>query len=153
MRCSCCGNEVRENERYCSNCGQNNEGYVERKPIERVEIYRQPQNNSVNSQYTGANTYSQGQMPNGPYSHPGDNYQQPNSYYQAPPPVTKTESSTIGILAIIFSVLGGWLGLILAIVGLCTYKLPENRTKCKIALGFVIGWFVLGILLGIASAL
>ena len=44
-------------------------------------------------------------------------------------------------------------GLILAIVGLCTYKLPENRSKCKIALGFVIGWFVLGVLIGIAGAL
>ena len=159
MRCSCCGDEIKETERYCNNCGQNNEAYVERQqPIERVEIYRRPQNNSASSQYAGANTYSQGQMPNGTYSQPGynyqqTNYQQPNSYYQAPPPVTKTESSTIGILAIIFSVLGGWLGLILAIVGLCTYKLPENRSKCKIALGFVIGWFVLGILIGIAGAL
>ena len=40
MRCSCCGNEVREDERYCNKCGQNNEGYVERKPIEKVEIYK-----------------------------------------------------------------------------------------------------------------
>ena len=45
MRCSCCGNEIKEDERYCNNCGQNNEGYVERKPIEKVEIYHQQPNN------------------------------------------------------------------------------------------------------------
>ena len=44
MRCSCCGNEVREDERYCKKCGQNNEGYVKEKPIERVELYSQPNN-------------------------------------------------------------------------------------------------------------
>lgn len=35
--------------------------------------------------------------------------------------------------------------------GLCTYKTPEHRTKCKIGLGFVIGWFVIGLLIGLAS--
>ena len=50
MRCSCCGNEIREDERYCNNCGQNNEGYVERKPIEKVEIYHQQPNSSTYTQ-------------------------------------------------------------------------------------------------------
>lgn len=50
MRCSCCGSEVREDERFCSNCGQNNENYVENKPIEKVEIYQQQFNSSMNGQ-------------------------------------------------------------------------------------------------------
>lgn len=133
MRCSCCGNEVREDERYCNNCGQNNEGYVESKPIEKVEIYKQPSNNSQ----------SQGTY------HQTNNYYQQNTYQQQP---QVQESSTIGVLALVFSILGGWLGLLFSIIGLCTYKTPENKTKCKIALGICIAWLVLGFLIGIAIA-
>ncbi len=107
MRCPYCGNEVREDERHCSNCGQNNKYYVEKKNIENVETYEPPY----------------------PY-----------------------ESGTLGICALIFSVLGGWLGLVLSIIGLCKYKTPEHRTKCKIGLGFCIGWFLIGLLLGIILA-
>ena len=132
MRCSCCGNEVREDERYCNKCGQNNEGYVERKPIEKVEIYHQPTNST--------------------YSQPQTTYQQTNIYQQTTyQPQQKQESGALGVCAIIFSVLGGWLGLVLSIIGLCTYKTPEHRTKCKIGLEFVIGWFVIGLIIGLAS--
>ena len=132
MRCSCCGSEVREDERYCNKCGQNNEGYVERKPIERVEIYHQQPNNTT-------------------YSQPQPTYQQTNIYQQTNVQPVKQESGALGVCAIVFSVLGGWLGLVLSIIGLCTYKTPEYRTKCKIGLGFVIGWFVIGIIIGLAS--
>ena len=64
MRCSCCGNEVREDERYCNKCGQNNEYYVERKPIEKVEIYHQPSSSNPG------------------YSQPQTTYQQTNIYQQ-----------------------------------------------------------------------
>ena len=127
MRCSCCGNEVREDERYCNKCGQNNEGYVEKKPIEKVEIYQQK---------TGSSTNTQSQP----------TYQQTNIYQQNTYPAPKQESATLGVLAIIFGALGGWLGLVLAIVGLCTYQSPEHKTKCKIGLGLFIGWVVLGLI-------
>ncbi len=29
MKCSCCGQEITKNDRFCQNCGQNNEFYVE----------------------------------------------------------------------------------------------------------------------------
>ena len=131
MRCSCCGNEVREDERYCNKCGQNNEGYVERKPIEKVEIYHQPTNST--------------------YSQPQTTYQQTNIYQQTTyQPQQKQESGALGVCAIIFSALGGWLGLLLAIIGLCNYKAPENRTKCKIALGIAAAWVVIGFLIGLS---
>lgn len=135
MRCSCCGNEVREDERYCNKCGQNNEYYVDKKPIEKVEIYNQPSSNS--------SQYSQPQ--------PQTTYQQTNIYQQPTQQVPRKESGTMGILAIVFSVLGGWLGLLLAIIGLCTYKEPENRSKCKIALWIVLAWVIIGFLIGLGS--
>ncbi len=133
MRCPCCGNEVREDERYCSHCGQNNENYTGSKPIEKVEIY--PAGNSSGS--------SQSQTT---YQQPA--YQQQNGNQQSNTKPAK-ESSALGICAIIFGVLGGWLGLLLSIIGLCTYKTPEQRLKCKIGLGFVIGWAVVGFIIGL----
>ena len=124
MRCSCCGNEVREDERYCNNCGQNNEGYVEKKPIEKVEIQPTKPVSSVGTQHQ-------------------QTYQQTNIYQQHTYQAPKQESATLGVLAIVFGALGGWLGLVLSIVGLCTYQSPEHKNKCKIGLGLFIGWVVL----------
>ncbi len=53
------------------------------------------------------------------------------------------ESSTLGILAIVFGAMGGWLGLILGIIGLCIYKRKENRQKCIIGMCFFAMWMVL----------
>ena len=86
MRCSCCGNEVRESERYCSKCGQNNEGYVERKPIERVEIYHQQPNNTT-------------------YSQPQTTYHQTNIYQQTTYQVSKPESG-VTTAAKVFMIIG-----------------------------------------------
>ncbi len=63
------------------------------------------------------------------------------------------ESSLIAILAIVFSILGGWLGLIFSIIGLVIYKEPQNLKKCKIALGICIAWFILGFILGFYGCL
>ena len=86
MRCSCCGNEVREDERYCNKCGQNNEGYVERKPIEKVEIYHQQPNNTT-------------------YSQPQPTYNQTNIYQQTNYQVTKPDSG-VTTAAKVFMIIG-----------------------------------------------
>lgn len=57
------------------------------------------------------------------------------------------ESSTWGILSIVFGALGGWLGLVFGIIGLCTYKKKENRTKCIIGMSLFAVWMVLLIIL------
>ena len=59
----------------------------------------------------------------------------------------KKESQVIGILAIVFSALGGWLGIIFAIIGLATYKEKSNRNLCKIALGICAAWVILLIII------
>lgn len=71
---------------------------------------------------------------------------------KAPVSVTVTnESPTIGILAIIFCLLGGmiWLGLIFAIIGLAQYKTKHNRSLCHVALGICVAWIVLIIVLAL----
>ncbi|MCM1196100.1 MAG: zinc ribbon domain-containing protein [Roseburia sp.] len=63
---------------------------------------------------------------------------------------TKTvtpEGSVLGILSIVFGAFGGWLGLVLGIIGLCMYKEPNNRKKCKVGIGLFIGWVVILIIL------
>lgn len=67
------------------------------------------------------------------------------------------KTSAVGIAAIIFAVLGGWLGIVLSLFGLLFYYKGDTdadlkgRKNCKIALGIVIAWVVLGILIFIIS--
>ena len=71
-----------------------------------------------------------------------------NSYY-AP----KQEGRGLAICALVFSILGGWVGLILSIIGLCTCKDDDNKKLCKIGLGFCIFWVILGIILALTGNL
>lgn len=57
------------------------------------------------------------------------------------------ESGGMGIAAIIFGALGGWLGLLFGIIGLSTYKTEKNRKNCKIGIGLFIGWIILWIII------
>ena len=59
------------------------------------------------------------------------------------------KTSAVGIAAIIFAVLGGWLGIVLSLFGLLFYYKGDTATdlkgrkNCKIALGIVVAWIVL----------
>lgn len=57
------------------------------------------------------------------------------------------ETSTMGILAIVFGALGGWLGLLFGIIGLCTNKEANNRRNCKIGIGLFCAWIVIDIII------
>lgn len=56
------------------------------------------------------------------------------------------ESGALGVLAIVFGALGGWLGLVFGIIGLCINKNPKNRKNCKIGIGLFFGWLILWII-------
>lgn len=64
----------------------------------------------------------------------------------------KEESSIWGILSIVFGALGGWLGIVFGIIGLCTYKEQSNRKKCKIGIGLFFGWVVLLFIIVLAAS-
>lgn len=57
----------------------------------------------------------------------------------------KEEGKALGVCAIVFSVLGGWIGLVLSIVGLSSYKVKSRRAMCWVGLGLSIFWIVVGI--------
>ena len=67
------------------------------------------------------------------------------------------KTSAVGIAAIIFAILGGWLGIALAVAGLLFYYKDDSpvdekgRKNCKIAVGIFIGWIVLGVLIFLIS--
>ena len=143
MKCSCCGQEITSNDRFCPNCGENNEGYVEvvqtssssqtstphiSQPINRVPINPSQPNQQTNNPTSGSPVfvYSQTQVVAN----------------------VKPESKALGICAIIFSVLGGWLGLVFSIMGLTKYKSSKPRTMCIIGIVLSAVWFVIGFMIG-----
>ena len=125
MFCTYCGTEVPAETNTCPKCGK--------VYIKAEDNVSRTDNGYQQNPYQQQNQYQQN-----PYQQP---YQQPYQGEQ------KTESSTMATLALVFSILGGWLGLVLAIVGLCTYKTKEYKTRCGIALGISIAWIVIIIIL------
>lgn len=75
--------------------------------------------------------------------------QQYTTYYQGNMQTNNTESSLIGILAIVFSIIMSGVGLIISVIGLCTCKLPENRKNCKIGLCISIALILLAIIISV----
>lgn len=126
MECKCCGTELTSDLKYCPCCGANNDDYVEiiqqtQKPIFNQPINRVPINNYQNN-------YQSNQQP-------------PIVIYNQAPCQTQnypTEGSGLAICALVFSILGGWLGLVLSIIGLCTYKEEKNRSICWIGLAIIL---------------
>lgn len=136
MRCPSCGSELADNSQFCPYCGT------------KIEVTTQNQQNNYDPNY--------GYNPND-YDRP-DNYNQSSDSFnqfnqQVPPAQRKKESPVFGILAIIFSLLGGWLGLAFAIMGIATYKEKNNRTMCFVAIGLQVFWFILGFFIGFTGAL
>lgn len=64
--------------------------------------------------------------------------------------VPRDDSPVMGILAIVFGALGGWLGIVFGIIGLTMYKEPKNRKNCKIGIGLFVGWIVLWVIIIVA---
>ena len=120
MKCSLCGHEVSANERFCRNCGENNEHYVSN---ETPKVANQPIQ----------------QVPINP------NYAQPIIIHQAPvykaPSPSTGESLGLGICSIVFgsTFYLSFVGLILAIAGLSNYRGKPGRILSRIGFGISLG--------------
>ena len=64
---------------------------------------------------------------------------------------TTQETKVWGILSLIFGILGGWLGLVFGIIGLCTYKDKQNKLMCKVGIGIFAFWAIIYLLILIGS--
>lgn len=87
MKCSCCGKTLLSTERFCPNCGQNNDDYVEPKKNEPKEPPYQstvsvPSNN--NQTHDNVNQY-----------YPQDNYQQQQYIVQTQSQNNKCASASV----------------------------------------------------------
>ncbi len=69
--------------------------------------------------------------------------------YQEPKPAAPQEPGmAMAVMALIFSCLGGWLGLVFSIMGLTKYKSSKPRTMCIIGIVLSAVWFVIGFMIG-----
>ena len=148
MKCTCCGKELYSTDRFCPNCGQNNEYFVE--PVEaKPEVV---ENNNNNNGYINQPI---NRVPiNNNQNYNNSNYQNNQSYQQPPVVVVQQqapEGSGIAVAALIFGLLGGWLGLVFGIIGLCKYKESGNRAMCIVGMVAWVVWLV--IIIAIYSSL
>lgn len=74
-------------------------------------------------------------------------YSDPQPIYVQPTSQSTSESNStyhvLSILALVFSILGGWLGLVFAIIGLANDKNKQDRTLCWVSLGIFFVWVIL----------
>ena len=124
MYCSNCGKEIKKESRFCPYCGRENQYAVEDELFER----------------TGTSSEEYINTPWGYRPRPFPKMETEVS--------TKPEDQTLGVLAIVFSALGGFLGLALAIIGLVHYKQQPGKKKCITALIILGVWFVIGLIIG-----
>lgn len=56
--------------------------------------------------------------------------------------VVANESNALGIIAIVFAILGGVLGFIFGVVGYATYQNPKNKKLCGWAIKIFVLWII-----------
>lgn len=142
MYCSNCGKPIEKEDKYCRHCGKENKYY-----------------NGDNIEADYLNSYMSNIKPNQTssdeiYGSSGVGYNNPRPIHMNSSVSSSHESQALGIWAIVLCSLGGsWIGMILAIIGLCTYKEETGKKKCKIALIILVAWLVIGFIIGFAMGI
>jgi hypothetical protein len=113
--CNNCGKEIPDSSKFCPFCG---------KPVETTAATETSAADTSTSYppSTGAT-----------YDYPDDNTYVYHDYH------------ALCICACIFGVLGGFVGLVLGIIGLCLSDEDRDRTLCWIGIVFFIVWLIISI--------
>jgi hypothetical protein len=90
-------------------------------------------------------------------SDPGQGPNFPGSYYtpganRAEPSGARPRGYVLSILAVVFGVLGGWLGLLFGVIGLCLNKPGDTgvQTRCIIGIALAGVWIFFWRFIGLA---
>ena len=57
------------------------------------------------------------------------------------------ENAVYAVLALVFGLLGGWLGLVFGIIGLKQYKEQSNRSMCIVGIVAWVVWLIVQIVI------
>lgn len=111
--CKACGAKLEDDARFCTECGS---------PVEGFSQQGEP---------------DPGQGPN----FPGSSYYTPGAY-RAEPASSRPQGYVLSILAVVFGALGGWLGLLFGVIGLCLNKPGDTgvQTRCIIGIALAGVW-------------
>lgn len=124
MNCKNCGKSLSSADKFCSSCGCRNDYY-----LTNSDVYPNYNlDNQIQQQYSNSSQF-----------------QNINQETQA-----KRETKAYAVLAIVFGILGGLLGLAMGIVGLLKYKgngYKSERIMCWIGIILWGIWVVIGIVI------
>jgi len=110
--CKACGAKLEDDARFCTECGS---------PV--------------------ADSAQQGESDSGRNANPYGSYYTPGAY-RAEPASSRPQGYVLSILAVIFGALGGWLGLLFGVIGLCLNKPGDTgvQTRCIIGIALAGVW-------------
>lgn len=111
--CDHCGTELNGGVRFCPQCGA---------PVDNRQAQQGLDQSSADSNYSPSNYYNQ------------------NTYAGQPadPSNARPQGYVLSILAVVFGALGGWLGLLFGILGLCQNKSGDPGVKTRSIIGMVL---------------
>lgn len=147
--CSKCGNEVRDNDLFCSKCGANLDFNSQSTPIENCDNKTTNENiNQNNNQNTSQNNNQNNEYHNNGYNQYGNYYQNNHPYnnsnqyhYENDKP-----STALAVVSFFFPIVG----LVLYLAMLDSKPISSKKYGKMALIGFLVG-VVLGIIIFVAS--
>ena len=142
--CTNCGAKLEDDYKVCPYCGQRVEREAEVTPesvasetpyVEDTRRYEtvEPSRDDIDNYFNGVNDSPK---PEQHYNHNA-----------------KDTSPVFAILALVFGILGGWLGIVFGAIGLSKYKSGPYRNMCIVGIVLAVAWIAITIAIRITGVL